>query len=349
MSMTPRTIVKKTLEFDKPERIAYNFKAEGYPDDTVWGGIAPNPNHDYSWHEPTEYLDRYPFLKDFRGWVRHDEQGSLWGKLPGDYSNTGEVLQGVLKDWDQLDSYTFPHISDPKRFEHIEQEYAKQPDKFRMGGLPGFPFAIMRYMRKMEIFLEDILLEPERVMQLNEMVTRELEGCIDNYAALGTDGIFTCEDWGIQDRLLINPQVWREMFKPTLKRIFDRIHSKNMYVIMHSCGYIWDILPDLIEIGVDAMQLDQPTLMGIEQVAELFDKKVTLFSPVDIQKILPTGDREYIERSARQMVDLFASKGGGLIAKDYGDYKTLQIKDEWAGWMRDEFMRYGGDLSRYYK
>lgn len=349
MSMTPRTVVKKTLEFDRPDRIAYNFRAEGYPDDTVWGGIAQRTDFDYGWHEPSEYASRYPMLKTFRGLVRHDEQGSLWGKLPGDYSNSGEVLQGVFQDWSQLDGYTFPHLSDPKRMAHIEEDYAKQPDKFRFGGLPGFPFAIMRYMRKMEIFLEDLLLEPERVMQLNEMVTRELEGVIDNFAALGADGIFTCEDWGTQDRLLINPTLWREMFKPTLKRIFDRIHSKNMYVLMHSCGYIWEILPDLMEIGVDAMQFDQPTLMGIERLADLFDHRVTLFSSVDIQKILPTGDKALIEKSARQMVDLFASKGGGLIAKDYGDYKTIQIDDEWAKWMRDEFMRYGGDLSRYTK
>ena len=110
---------------------------------------------------------------------------------------------------------------------------------------------------------------------------------------------------------------------------------------MHSCGYIYEILDDLLDAGVDVFQLDQPTLMGIDRLADKISNKATLFSPVDIQAILPTGNKELIEKGAQQMVDYFYKKGG-LIAKDYGDYNTLHIKNEWAGWARNKFFEIGG-------
>ena len=66
----------------------------------------------------------------------------------------------------------------------------------------------------MEYFLADLLLNQEEVLQLNKMVVNELIKIIDNYSMLGMDGIFFCEDWGTQDRLLISPSLWRQIFKP---------------------------------------------------------------------------------------------------------------------------------------
>jgi hypothetical protein len=127
---------------------------------------------------------------------------------------------------------------------------------------------------------KDLVLEQERVAQLNEMVMKELIGLIDNFAAVGSDAVMFHEDWGTQDRLLISPKLWREVFKPSFKVLCDRAHAKNMHVIMHSCGYIYEILEDLIEVGIDVFQFDQPTLMGIDRLSETFAKRVSLFSSV---------------------------------------------------------------------
>ncbi len=348
--MTPREIVVATLTFQRPERLARNFTSTG-EDDTCWGAYdRPHWPGDV-WAKPEaapDLIKKYPALARFSGEVRLDEYGSLWGRLPGDFG-CGEVLYGAIEDWDALKDFQMPHLSDPARFRGTRASFEKYPDRFRMAGLPGFPFAVMRYIRKMEYFFEDLLLEPEKVMTLNALVTDELLGMVDRYAEAGAEAIFTCEDWGTQDRLLISPTMWRALFKPTMQRIFDRIHEHGMYVIMHSCGYIWEILGDLVEMGVDCMQFDAPTLMGMERVCELFDKKVTLFSPVDIQKVLPLGDPERVRAECRRMVDLFAPKGGGLIVKDYGDYKTLRIPQSCVDAMHGEFDAYGADLTRYYK
>jgi hypothetical protein len=338
--MDSRTLIKKVIEFDNAERIGMNFD-EGYPDDFVYCDIKRRTDFDYAWHKPQDFLSLYPEIRNFHGYVRRDEFGNLWGKMLHDPSSQGEVLFGVLQDWDSLDTYEFPRLSDPKRFEHIECELEQNKGKFRVGGLPGFPFAIMRYMRKMENFLVDIVMEKEKVNRLNELVVNELIKIIDNFAEAGMDAVMFCEDWGTQDRLLISPRLWREMFKPSFKALCSRAHSRNMYVIMHSCGYIYEILEDLLEIGVNVFQLDQPTLMGIDRIAPIFHKRAALFSPVNIQVTLPTGDRELIVKEARDLVRKFFHDGGGFIAKDYGDYATIMVKNEWACWMRDAFIKYG--------
>ena len=323
--------------------MGYCFR-KGYPNDFVSYGIAKLPDFDYAWHKAKDFAESYPALERFNGFVRRDEFGNLWGKMINDPSPQGEVLYGALEKWEDLDSYVFPSLSDPRRFAHIEEGIRNNPDKFRMGVLPGFPFSIMRYMRKMEYFLADLLLEKDSVMRLNDIVVNELLKIIDNFADAGIDALFFCEDWGTQDRLLINPVLWRELFKPSFKTLFNRIHSGNMYIIMHSCGYIYDILEDLIELGTNVFQFDQPTLMGVDRIASLFYKKAVLFSPVNIQTTLPTGDKELIESEAKLLADKFFH-GGGFIAKDYGDYDTIQIKEEWVCWMRNAFINSGSPES----
>ena len=84
-----------------------------------------------------------------------------------------------------------------------------------------------------------------------------------------------------------------------------------MKVIMHSCGQNRVILPDLLDAGVDVFQFDQPSLYNMPDLAALLrEHKAALFSPVDIQKILPTGDRAIITAGARGLVDTF---WGGLM------------------------------------
>lgn len=339
-----RELIKKVIEFDGADRIGYCFN-RGFPNDFAFYGIERLPDYDYGWHEARFYADEYPELANFEGFARKDEFGNIWGKMLNDPSRQGEVLYGVLSEWQDLDGYVFPNLSDANRMAHIEQKIREMPDqsdKFRVGTLPGFPFAIMRYMRKMEYFLADLLTEREQVSRLDAIVTGELLKIIDNFADAGMDSVIFYEDWGTQDRLLISPALWREVFKPSYGKLCARAHSRGMYVIMHSCGYIYEILEDLIEIGVNVFQFDQPSLMGVERVADMFNKRATLFGPVNIQTTLPTGDKKLIESDARELTEkFFKGRGGGFIAKDYGDYPTIQVKEEWAACMREAFIKHG--------
>lgn len=323
--MTSRDIILGNLDFSGPERIGMDF-SDGRMNDFCDATISLAPKR-------TWIAGNQEFTEDV--W------GNVWYRIVG-MSKGGEIHTPAIQDWAMLDSYNLPSLDDPNLYTTVAKTFREAGDKFRMSMLPGFPFAISRYLRRMEIYLQDVLLERENVDRLHGKVAALLERMIDRYADAGADGIFTCEDWGTQERLLVSPALWRDIYKPLFRRLCARVHSRGMRMFLHSCGCVWDIVDDLADAGVDVLQFDQPTLHGTERLAaRLQERKVCLFSPVDIQKVLPTGDKARIEAEARDMIRLFGGKKGGLIAKNYGDLPGIGVKPEWDGWAYETFVKHG--------
>ena len=116
------------------------------------------------------------------------------------------------RQWSQLKDWRLPDFDEPSRYAPVKTVFDTEPDKYHLSSLLGFPFAISRYLRKMEIYFQDLILEREHIDELHDKVTGLLERMIRRYADAGADGVFFCEDWGVQDRLLISPDMWREIF-----------------------------------------------------------------------------------------------------------------------------------------
>ncbi|HOS92877.1 MAG TPA: hypothetical protein PLQ54_06160, partial [Armatimonadota bacterium] len=110
-------------------------------------------------------------------------------------------------------------------------------------------------------------------------------------------------------------------------------------VWMHSCGYVRDIIPDLVGIGVDVFQFDQPDLHTIDFLAQFADR-ATFWCPVDIQTTLQSGDEGTIKAKAREMVEKLG-RGGGFIAKDYGDNFSIGVDPLWQHWAYEAFVEAG--------
>jgi len=327
--MTSREIIKRNLSGQNAARFGMYFSG-GRQDDFVALGVGPSA----IWAKKTWTEGDTEF--------HTDEWGNTWHRLVG-MSAGGEIFKPALQDWGQLKDWRLPDFDEPSRYTSVKSTFDAEPGKYHLGGLPGFPFAISRYLRKMEIYFQDLILEREHIDELHEKVTGLLERVMKQYAAAGADGVFFCEDWGIQDRLLIHPDMWREIFKPLYRRLCATAHKAGLQVLMHSCGYNWAILDDLAEAGINAFQFDQPELYGLDRLAaKLKMLGVCLWSPVDIQKIMPTGNKALIEKSAERMVELFFKQNGRLIAKNYGDLKGIGVKEEWDQWAYEKFAALAG-------
>lgn len=303
-----------------------------YPNDFCSVGITADP----------EWKPRRTWeLEGCRQW--EDEWHNVWKCLPN--TSRGEVIEGVIKDWSEVESYQMPRMDLPLRYDHARQVFAENPEKYHLGHLPGFPFAIMRYMRKVETFLADVLLYPDEVNSLQRRVVDLLERCMDQWATTDCDGLMFAEDWGTQERLLVSPKLWREMFEWAFRELVSYARSIDLDIWMHSCGYIKDVIPALVDMGVKVLQLDQPTLSDLDFLAETCRRKTAIWSPVDIQRDLPTGDEEYIRARARELIDTLGRNGGGFICGYYGDPKSLGIQPEWQMWAVDEFAGYAATRS----
>jgi hypothetical protein len=137
--------------------------------------------------------------------------------------------------------------------------------------------------------------------------------------------------------MFISPKLWREIFKPRYKRQIDIAHECGLDVYFHCCGYIYDIMPDFIEIGLDVLNPGQPNINNIQRMGENFSGKMCFACPVSYQTTGISGSKEDIYREVKELVDNLGNQGGGLIGLIPTDIVGLGAKPENAGYMYDAF------------
>jgi len=323
-------IVRKAIEFQGPERIPVCFihsNARGFTTD-----FAAEYGNDFAMI--------FPYSKN----VKISERQSMdeWGCIWESFGNTmGEVKGHPLKDWKDLDKIKIPDLENPKRYEMFKPVLEKEKDKFKVGYISFVLFERMHYLRGFQQLLEDLYLERENVEKLGDILVEHTIKIINTYADLGCDGIFSTDDWGVQDRLLISPTLWREIFKPRYKKIFDAAHKRNMKYFLHSCGKISEIIGDFIEIGLDVLQLDQQDNMGVDYLSENFGGKICFFCPVDIQTTLATNNHKAIEAKAKELIEKLGKFNGGFMAKTYPQPSDIGVTEESVKVMCEAFVKYG--------
>ena len=145
---------------------------------------------------------------------------------------------------------------------------------------------------------------------IHEFFVKEVE-C---WCKTKVDAVRFSDDWGMQNRLLIRPKTWREIFKPIYAEYCRMAHDAGKFVFYHSDGNIEAIIGDLIEIGVDAMNL-QLFCMDIEAIGREYKGKTTIWGEIDRQHILPFGSTADVREAVRRVRRAFDNGSGGLIAQ----------------------------------
>jgi uroporphyrinogen decarboxylase len=325
--VTPREIIIANIEADSAPRPGMTFSG-GRMDDIVVCGIA-NPA-DYS---PRKWVEGKKEYYD-------DVWGNTWARMIGG-SEKGEVHKAVLDDFADLAKLRVPDYTSPSQYDGMKKGFAAAGEKFRMAFMGGWVFNDARYIRKLEVYLCDMALYPDELKKLHKMIAAVYEAKIRGSAAAGADGIWVLEDLGTQNGPLFSPEMFRDYFKDEYARLWGIAHELGMKVFMHSCGNNAKLLDDLIEAGVDCFQFDQPLVYDVEMLSKKFhEKHVALWSPVDIQKVLPTGDRSLIVSETERMLRLFK---GRMIMKNYPDLPGIGVKPEWDMWAYETACRtFGG-------
>lgn len=333
--MTSRERVIKTLNFEEVDRL---------PRD-LWAlpGIGM-----FRKNELDEVCQRYP--SDFGGVPFHygksqrasgdramvgqytDEWGCIWHVAePG---IVGEVKECPLADWSALDSYKLPwELLDNADLSKVNEGYTKT-DKFVLVGTQTRPFERMQFLRGSENIFVDLAYGEKEIYRLRDMLHEFFVREMEMWAATDVDAVSFMDDWGSQNSLLISPKLWREFFKPLYKDYCDILHSKGKFVFMHTDGNIEAIYPDLIEIGVNAVN-SQLFCMDIEKLGKLYAGKIVFWGEIDRQHILPFGTAEDVRNAVKRVADaVMKDKRTGVIAQcEWGIKDTreniMTVFEEW--------------------
>ena len=281
------------------------------------------------------------FIPHDGGWLAKNEEGDIIGAMPRDAYYLSQT-QFPLKDWDASDlsvldrlpefmgqvtwsalptapyhkPLTSAHLADIRnRAKHLYDttEYAV------MIGFGGNLLEWGQYLCRFDQFLMDIIDNPKKVSalldKLLEMHLENLEKllpAVDGYVQIIQMG----DDFGTQLTLEISPKIYREVFKPRQRLIFEAVkkHS-SLHLFLHSCGSIVDILPDLIEIGVEIINPVQTSARGMdpEKLKQEFGKDLTFWGGgCDTQRVLPLASPREIEEHVKERIDILAP-GGGFV------------------------------------
>jgi hypothetical protein len=130
------------------------------------------------------------------------------------------------------------------------------------------------------------------------------------------DALWFMDDWGSQTNLLIPPDVWRALFRPLYRDYIDIAHSHGKKCFMHSDGNILAILPDLIELGLDAIN-SQIFCMGLENLRP-YAGQITFWGEIDRQHLLPHATTDQIDAAVREVADNLWRNGGCIGMCEFG-------------------------------
>ncbi len=322
--MTSKEIIKRIIAHDAPPRFGYGFLNNSDIKNVRTRHLINLPENPY------DKWGKYPELEKltgFRGETRRDHYGNIYGRFDG--KTKGECIRGAIQDWDDYE-FSFPDFDPNYREKLLEMELDKD-EKFIITTGTAI-FSTLRDARLISNALMDTIECPETVAEFVDSIVEHEKKVISSIAGCGVDGWIIYDDLGTQISTFFSPATFREIFKPAYKKLADAVHEAGMAMFLHSCGYNYAFMEDMIDAGIDVYQFDQPDAYPTEVLAKEFAHRAVFYSPVDIQKVLPTGDRELIEKRAAEMCELFRAAGGGWIAKDYPSYSDIGIELEWAGW-----------------
>ena len=332
--MNSRERVVKTLNFEQADRV---------PRD-LW--YQPGVKM-FRTNELEQFLEKY--LLDFkepdykygrlaceRGtvgevgeWV--DEWGCIWNV--GEPGVKGEVKEAPLADCSLVKSYNFPwNMLNQADFSKTNIS-CQTTDKFVKIQTRVRTFERMQFLRGTQNLLIDLGYKTKDVYYLRDMVHDFFKEEIKLWAKTDVDGIGFMDDWGSQRSLLISPDLWKSFYKPLYKEYCDICHTAGKYVFFHSDGYIEPIIPDLIELGIDALN-SQLFCMNIEEIGAKYAGKITFWGEIDRQHILPFGTEGDVRNAVRRVRSALDENKGGVIAMCSWGVKDPRenietVYDEW--------------------
>ena len=275
------------------------------------------------------------FLDEF-GVLRARPQGGLY------YESTTSPLSGDIS-LDDIDTYPWPDPQDPGRFVGMKERatHIREVEKRAVfvGSLCAGVTEMHFRLRGYEHGYMDMALNPALARKLMGKIT-ELklaywERVLDE---IGPDIDIAAEadDLGAQHAPLFSPQAYRDIVKPLHKQIIDYIKSRsNAKFFLHSCGAIKELIPDLIDIGVDALNPVQVSAQGME-TAELkaeFGKDITFWGgTVDPQKTLARGTPAEVKAETLRRIRELKPGGGFVIASVHNMQAHVPVENMLAFW-----------------
>ena len=315
---TSRQLVYQTLEFKNSSRVPQQLWqlpwADIYHHDKLAKIIEDFPD---------DICSVDPFLKETPKIVGDPfelgEHIDFWGAKFANIQRGvhGEVREPIIlgDNWEIQDKVHIPYELLTIDKDKINEQCANT-DKFIMAGELPRPFEQMQFLRGTAELFMDLAMKSSGMIKFMKKMHDFYCRWVEVWAQTDVDGIMIMDDWGSQQNLLINPLTWVEFFKPMYKDYIDIAKKYGKKTFMHSDGNTIQIIPHLIELGLDAFNT-QIFCVGVENLKQ-FRGKITFWGEIDRQHILVDYTQEQVAEAVKLVYDNLWDNGGCIAQCEFG-------------------------------
>ena len=327
----------RAARFEHPDHIPMTFVFNSacwhhYPLEALWELMESHPLLFPSFQRPTpDWKPAYaPVARKDEPYT--DPMGCTW--MTSDDGITGTVKVHPLADWSAFERTWYmpdPDVCDglyPVDWAARELEWASiraNGGSFDGDLRHGHTFLQLCDLRGYENLLFDMMDEEPR---LNELISQLEEfnlALVKRFVKAGCASMGYAEDLGMQIGPMLPPDLFRRYIKPSYTRLMKPAKEAGIPIRMHSDGDIRTLADDLIDSGVQVINL-QDLVNGIDWIADRFRGKICVELDIDRQRITPYGTPKEIDALIYEEVKKIALPSGGLCMV-YGLYPGVPLEN----------------------
>jgi uroporphyrinogen decarboxylase len=274
------------------------------------------------------YMDDKPY---------EDEWGIHWHlqryETPYGEGHYTEIGRHPLADDAAISSYQPPDPNRPELYLDSKRVVREFGDEYWIVGVTVTTiFETAWALRGLEQMMLDMILDPDLAHHLLDIPYHYHLTAAKKLAALGVDMIWTGDDVGSQNQMLISPAMWRTFLKPRMADFVSELKAinPNIKVAYHTDGNVAPIIPELIEVGIDVLNPIQPASMDPAEISRKYGDKLCFWGTVDEQHTLPYGSPAEVEAEVRERLRTVGREGGLILAPTHHVQLDTPLENFWA-------------------
>jgi uroporphyrinogen decarboxylase len=274
---------------------------------------------------------------------------TTWQRAPeGHYINIDGPFQNAEPSIQQLEDFTWPDPDNEGFYDGLRERAAELRNNTDCAIVFNLPVGIVhqgQFMRGFMEWLTDLYQRPDYTARMSDIIAdiwiRIAENSLDLVGEL-VDVVAWGDDIAMQQGPFVNPDLYREIIKPRHKRMIEAIKRRtDAKLWYHSCGSVYPMIKDLIEIGVDILNPIQVAAKDMDPalLKREFGQKLCFWGAIDTQHLLPFGSPDEVRQGVRNIIDCMAAGGGYVLTGVHNIQKDVPAENIVA--MFDEARSYG--------
>ncbi len=237
---------------------------------------------------------------------------------PSGYHNLAEFMNTAM--WGAYPTAPWDHAEEEDFWPHLRKtciDLKENTDRALMLGAGCNLFEWGTFLRRMDKFLMDLILQPEEVERLLDALMEVHMDTLEkicHWVGDVVDIVRFGDDLGTQQGPFMNPEIYRKLFKPRHAQLAEYVHkNSNMHTYLHSCGSIYQMIPDLIEAGIEILNPVQTNAadMDPKRLKREFGKNITFWGGgIETAYVLNIGTPEEVRKMVLERLEIFLPGGG---------------------------------------